>query len=117
MLVLPHHLPGSLFGEGSQRLAALIVSGGTVLVAVPESQSTEELRFLDLAHRPLRGCVLRRIDWHGRADHRLRRRLVRRTTYQPPCSGWTRLIAMASYGATAPAERHLRWEVVIVVEP
>ncbi|WP_158692826.1 class I SAM-dependent methyltransferase [Streptomyces roseochromogenus] len=48
------NLPEPRFVEGLRRLAARTVPGGTVLVAVPESQGTQDVRFLDLTYRPLR---------------------------------------------------------------
>ncbi|MEV5877300.1 methyltransferase domain-containing protein [Streptomyces sp. NPDC052101] len=48
------NLPEPRFVEGLRRLSALTVPGGTIIVAVPESQGTEEVQFLDLTYRPMR---------------------------------------------------------------
>lgn len=59
------NLPEPRFVEGLRRLAALTVPGGTILVAVPEFQGTEEVRFLDLTYRPLR-CLREDIHRYAR---------------------------------------------------
>ncbi|MFE7117101.1 class I SAM-dependent methyltransferase [Streptomyces sp. NPDC057654] len=48
------NLPGPRFVDGLRRLAALTRPGGTLLVAVPEIQGTEEVRFIERTYRPAR---------------------------------------------------------------
>ncbi|MER5782582.1 class I SAM-dependent methyltransferase [Streptomyces mobaraensis] len=48
------HLPEHAFVDGLRRLAALTVPGGIILLAVPEHQADEEVRFLGRTYPPAR---------------------------------------------------------------
>lgn len=73
--------PGPRFVEALRRLATLTRPGGTLLVAVPESDGVEEVKFIDRTYRPVRclredveryaqlaGLETERVDTHAEPE-------------------------------------------------